>query len=200
MRLVDTLDDQALLEQILEDSKPPLPRGALGKHFLLSTPFRYRSPHASRFRPANAPGIWYGAASLRTACAETAWWRWRFLMDSSGLREAELLTEHTIFAAEVAGRGVDLMAPPWLQSRELLTQSSDYTMTHRLAAAARRHALQMLRYESARDPDGACCAVLDAAALQSLDLKSQQTWHCRTTRSAVRMIHGSSGYEWTFDS
>ena len=50
MRLVDSLDDQAELERLLEASKPPLPPAAQGLHYLLSTPFRYRSPHPSRFR------------------------------------------------------------------------------------------------------------------------------------------------------
>ncbi len=199
MRLVDTLDEQSVLEQILEASKPPLPPTAAGKHFLLSTPFRYRSPYPSRFRPAHAAGIWYGAASVATACAETAYWRWRFVMDSNGLRDAELLTEHTVFAAQVAGIGVDLMIVPWSRSRKLWTHPNDYSATQSLAVAARSRGLQVLRYESARDPGGACCAVLDVQALQNVDLASQQTWHCRTTSAAVRMIHGSEGHEWRFE-
>lgn len=199
MRLVDTLQEQAVLESILEASKPPLPAAAIGRHFLLGTPFRYRSPHASRFRTASAPGIWYGAEAVRTACAEVAYWRWRFVTDSSGLRDTELLTEHTVFAAQVAGPGIDLMAAPWSAARRRWAHPTDYSATQALAAAAHSHGLQVLRYESARDPGGACCAVLNVQALQSVDLRSQQTWHCRATRSAVRMIHGSDGHEWAFD-
>lgn len=57
MRLVDTLQEQELLERILEASKPPLPPGTQALHYLLSTPFRYTSPSPSRFRRANAPGL-----------------------------------------------------------------------------------------------------------------------------------------------
>src|SRR5690606_34600079 len=46
MRLVDHPDEQALLEQLLDDSKPALPRAARGLHYLLSTPFRYAPVHA----------------------------------------------------------------------------------------------------------------------------------------------------------
>ena len=51
MKLVDTLEEQAELERLLEDSKPPLPRGTASLHYLLMTPFRYTSRHPSR-RPA----------------------------------------------------------------------------------------------------------------------------------------------------
>jgi len=44
MRLVDSLEEQASLELVLEESKPPLPPEARRLHYLLATPFRYR-PH-----------------------------------------------------------------------------------------------------------------------------------------------------------
>ena len=85
MRLVDDLEEQALLEQILEDSKPPAPAVPKHQHYLLWTPFRYRSPVASRFRRGGdwvALGAYQALASSsysrpgtssRTACAEIAW-------------------------------------------------------------------------------------------------------------------------------
>lgn len=43
MRLVGgDLADQALLESILEEAKPPVPDQLAGLHWLLATPFRYR--------------------------------------------------------------------------------------------------------------------------------------------------------------
>jgi hypothetical protein len=65
MRLVDSLEDQATLERLLETSKPPLPEAAEGLHYLLDTPFRYRSPYGSRFRAGTDPGVWYGAKERR---------------------------------------------------------------------------------------------------------------------------------------
>ncbi len=197
MRLVDSLDEQAMLEQLLERSKPPLPREVSAQqHYLLSTPFRYRPHHGSRFRQAGSPGIWYGADSVRTACAEVAYWRWRFLLDSEGLLDQELLTEHTVFSAQVQGLAIDLSAQPWQQARTQWTQSLDYSATQAVAGAANTRGMDWLRYESVRDPAGLCCAVFNPQALVSLDLKSQQTWHCRTTQSAVRMVHGEDRYEW----
>lgn len=44
MKLADSLQEQ----ELLEDSKPPLPPEARGCHHLLFTPFRYTSPWPSR--------------------------------------------------------------------------------------------------------------------------------------------------------
>ena len=77
LRLVDTLPEQAQLEQLLETSKPPLPETAQLQHYLLVTPFRYapRHPGGSRFRSALDAGVFYGADERRTACAELGYWR-----------------------------------------------------------------------------------------------------------------------------
>jgi hypothetical protein len=200
MRLVDSLDEQAVLERLLEGSKPALPARGEDKHYLLATPFRYRPRHGSRFRRAGALGVWYGAGAVRTACAEVAYWRWRFLVDSAGLREQELLTEHTFFRSAVGGRAIDLLDAPWVESRPAWTHRLDYSTTQALADAARTRQVQWIRYESVRDPGGVCAAVFDLAALDHVDLASQQTWHCRTTRTAVRMVHDGERYEWRYAS
>lgn len=57
MALVDDAGEQALLEDILEASKPPLPAECRHLHYLLQTPFRYPSPVASRFRRAFDAGV-----------------------------------------------------------------------------------------------------------------------------------------------
>ena len=41
MSLVDTLEEQALLEEVLDDSKPAVPEDCRNLHYLLFTPFRY---------------------------------------------------------------------------------------------------------------------------------------------------------------
>ncbi len=203
MRLVDSLQEQRVLEELLEGSKPPVPVQAQAKHFLLTTPFRYRPKHGSRFRRPDAAGVWYSAASIRTACAEVAYWRWRFLMDSDGLRSSELLTEHTIFNAEVNGRALDLQMEPWLQSASTWMAPDDYSATQDLAAQARQQGVQWISYASVRDIGGRCAVVFDPDALDQLDLASQQTWHCRTTQAGsrmVRMVHEADRFEWGYRS
>ncbi|MGQ0654347.1 MAG: RES domain-containing protein, partial [Betaproteobacteria bacterium] len=50
-KLVDSQAEQEMLEDILEETKPPAPSGMGPMDYLLATPFRYRPPPGgSRFR------------------------------------------------------------------------------------------------------------------------------------------------------
>ncbi len=185
LRLTDTRAEHETLEALIEQSKPPLPAGSAAHHFLLFTPFRYRPPYPSRFRrPADA-GVWYGAEQLATACAEVAYWRWRFLMDSAGLREQSLITEHTFFQARVRGRCADLTTAPWDSAAAAWTQRDDYAACQDLAGEARKREIAWIRYTSVRAAEGTCAAVLRAETLSVLPGFEQQTWDCKTRREGV---------------
>ena len=198
LRLVDTLDEQLVLEQLLEGSKPPVPLAGEGKHYLLFTPFRYNAPFPSRFRRAHDPGVWYGAQRVQTACAEVAWWRHRFVTDSEGLADRAVLTQHTFFQAQVHGPCLDLTAPPWSAERARWTDPHQYQATQDPAQAARGHCIGWLKYESVRAPGTHCAAVLDADAMVSVDLSTQQTWTCKASRHTVLMSNGREHLSWDF--
>lgn len=201
MRLVDNLAEQELLEQLIEGSKPALPLDARGLHYLISTPFRYTSAYPSRFRPANEPGIWYGAGEPETVAAELAYWRWKFLVESDGLREAQLVTEHTFFQAQFRGVELDLTGQPWARLREAWRHGDDYSACHRLARQARERstpAIAALHYESARREGAMCEAVLVPRSLALPSLHLQQTWVCKTTRHLVMLTHDDDALEYAF--
>ena len=176
-RLVDDLEEQRVLEDILEATKPAVPSGAQRLHYLLFTPFRYPPPHASRFRARHDPGIFYGAASVRTACAELGYWRWRFLMASSGLATIGP-AQHTLFQVSARANGVDLEEKPFSRDADLWRHSDDYTATQMLARAAREAALGIIFYASVRDPEpGRCAAVLRPEAFSApAPISPTQTW------------------------
>ena len=201
MRLVDTPEEQDLLESLLEGSKPALPRTAKPRHYLLVTPFRYSPTHASRFRPPKAKGQWYGAENIYGACAEVAYWRHRFILDSAGLLEDVLLTEHSFFQAKVRGRSIDLMAEPWVQARTEWTHGSDYSSTHAVAAAAQERDVQWLSYESVRAPGERCAVVFDPDCLSepatSLD-RTIQRWVCKASRTSVMFMGNGQSFIWGF--
>ncbi len=201
MRLVDTAREQELLESLLEAGKPPLPREARDSHYLVFTPFRYTSPHPSRFRPAHAPGVWYGADEPATVCAELAWWRWRFLRDSEGLREQFLITEHTLFKARFAGIELDLTRPPWNALRTQWRDPRDYGACHALAGALREGpaSADAIRYESARREGARCAAVLQPRALSIASLHAQQTWICKVGPSSVLFTSKGGGGTLSFE-
>jgi len=198
MRLVDSLEEQDLLEQLLESSKPPV---VTDRHYLLFTPFRYTPPHPHRFRPAHERGQWYGAVNQMAVCAEIAYWRHRFILDSANLLDQDLLTEHTLFQAQVKGPSIDLMGEPWVQHRTLWTHGSNYVATQALAAEAKARGVQWLCYESVRAPGEACAVALVQDALfeppGGIDA-TRQRWHCKATRSKVMLAGDFGRFEWDF--
>lgn len=200
MRLADSLEEQRVLEELLEASKPPLPSEARGRHYLIFTPFRYRSPVPSRFRRASDPGVWYGAEEIRTACAEVGYWKWRFLMDSDALAGEALHTEHTFFQAKVRGRCADLTASPWKAAARAWRHGTDYSGCHDLVDEARRRELAWLRYASERVSGGVCGAVLRADALTLDEPFEQQTWASKTTRVGAYLQRASRGERYEFSA
>lgn len=199
MRLVDTRDEQDMLESLLESSKPPAPAMKVPKHFLIYTPFRYRPRHPSRFRKGGTLGLWYGAEELYAACAEVAYWRHRFVLDSAGLTKGDVMTEHTFFQASIDGSAIDLMAPPWVSAHAAWTHGSDYTHTQAVAEQAAERGVQWISYESVRAPGRRCAAVLDVAALDIVaNGTTQQTWRCKANRHAVMMVRDQDCFVWDF--
>ncbi len=192
MVLVDTLDEQALLERLLDDSKPAIPEGQQSLHWLLFTPFRYPPlPSGSRFRGAADPGVFYGAEQQRTACAELGYWRWRLLQDSPEL-EAIGPMQQTLFRTPVATAAIDLRQPPLSRRRRLWTDPFDYRACQELAREARAAGIGMIRYQSVRDPEaGGCAAVLTHAAFAAKAPAESGTWTLAVFRQRV---------VWRFDS
>lgn len=177
MALVDTLEEQALLEHILDDSKPALDADAKSLHYLLFTPFRYPPlPNGSRFRGPTDPGVFYGAEAGRTACAELGYWRWRLLMDSPQI-QAIPPVQQTLFRISARGSTIDLRTPPLSRRRKQWTDPVSYTACQELASQARKEGIQMIQYESVRDPQsGTCAALLSPTAFQSKTPIDSQSW------------------------
>jgi hypothetical protein len=202
MRLVDSLPEQIVLESILEESKPALPADVAGLHYLLATPFRYRSAFGSRFRAAFDPGVWYGAEELRTALAEKSYWRLRFLLDSPQTPDLGPVP-HTAFTAAVRATAVDLRNEPFNRDRRLWTDRTNYAATQALAAVAREALVQIVRYESVRDPEhAACTALLTPAAFAGSKPKKQETWFIAAGRERVRCaqeLRAAPGWEFTYE-
>ncbi len=200
MRLVDSLDEQAQLERLLEQSKPRLLEGSEHLHYLLATPFRYRPRVGSRFRAAFDAGVWYGAEALRTALAEKSYWQLRFLLDSPGTPDLQAVP-HTAFRASVRGLALDLTRDPLARDRELWVDPQSYAATQSLAKAARAASIELIRYESVRDPlRGACVAVLVPTAFARSKPRGEEAWLIAASRVRVRCARparGASSFEFT---
>ncbi len=82
MHLVDTLDEQLLLEELIDAAKPDyslLLSSKKNYHYLIRTPFRYPPlNHGSRFGHRFDPSLFYGSLAIETALAECAYYRFLF--------------------------------------------------------------------------------------------------------------------------
>jgi hypothetical protein len=181
MRLVDTLEDQEILEGLLEDNKPPLPEACRDLHYLLATPFRYAPyPGGSRFRRAGQrAGAYYASADIRTALAELAFHRLLFYRESPDAALPRNPVEHTGFAVDCGtDRLLDLDAPPLDRDADTWMAREDYAGCQALADAAREAGLEILRTRSVRDPDqGHDLTLLSPAAFCETAPHTHQTWH-----------------------
>jgi hypothetical protein len=187
--LVDSLDDHALLEEMLDASKPGAPEGAGGLHYLLWTPFRYRPlPHGSRFGTRTEGGLWYGSEGLPTAFAEFAYYQFYFLegpVEPLGPLRRRLSVFQTQVRTE---RGVDLTRPPFLAYRPTLSSPSRYTDSQALGAALRADGVEACRFHSARDSAGGTNVVLfTPKAFSRKKPGPLQTWNCFATRTSVEL-------------
>ncbi len=184
--LVDTLDEQHVLERVLDDGKPTIPAGAARLHYLLFTPFRYAPPPGgSRFRGPDDAGVFYAADAVRTACAELGFWRWRHLLDVPALHSMPSKPQ-TVFRVKLATGAVDLREPPFRRDRETWTQSGEYAGCQRFGVAARNAGIGAIRYESVRDPEhGGCAALLSHAAFAANAPSEHQTWMLAVHRDRV---------------
>jgi hypothetical protein len=194
MKIVDTLDEQARLEELLEASKPPVPAECSSLHYLLSTPFRYGSPYplGSRFRRAgHTPGVFYASKAPATAVVEAAFHRLLFFVESPGTPWPDNAGEYTAFSVRYrTSAALDLTLLPLDRDRTAWTHPTKYAACQDLADAARTAGFEVLRYESARDagpPAGVNIALLTCHAFGSRQPVERQTWRIHLG-GAVRAI------------
>jgi hypothetical protein len=192
LKLVDTLAEQVLLEQLLEASKPPVPPECRHLHYLLATPFRYGAPYpgGSRFRRAGfTPGVFYASVRVGTAIAEMAFRRLLFFAESPGTPWPVNAGEYTAFAVRYrTPAGLDLAAPPLARDAARWTHPTDYAPCQALAEAARAAGVEVLRYQSARDPKGQNVALLTCRAFGSREPVARQTWRLHLAPAGVRAL------------
>lgn len=199
MKIVDNAAEQDLLESLLEGSKPAQPSQAAGLDYLLATPFRYDPKRGgSRFRGETDPGVFYGAQSVRTACAELGYWRWKFLKDAVDLVRLEPVA-HTAFRAAIATSAVDLRTRPFEADVSALVDPNSYGVAQRFARVARQAEVGAIVYQSVRDSDTSwCVAVLTPQAFVSRKPDAlMQTWWIAVHQDEV--IWRRDSESWIFD-
>lgn len=187
-KLTDSDDEQALLEELLERSKPPAAPDLEGLHYLLFTPFRYPPlRHGSRFGTKTERGIWYGSQTLPTCFAEVAYYRFVFL-DGTTADLSPLLVELTAFQTAIrTTRGVDLTTEPFRAFRGRIASPSRYESPQRLGREMRDDGVEAVRYPSARHRGGVNVAVFSPRAFARRDPENFETWLSVATKERVEL-------------
>ncbi|WP_176084269.1 RES family NAD+ phosphorylase [Martelella sp. HB161492] len=191
-KLVDSADEQAALEDILETTKPPVPASCRHLDYLLSTPFRYRPyPYGSRFRRAGiTPGVWYGAERPETAVAEMAFYRLLFFAESPDTPFPDNAADYTAFSAALyVDLALDLGAGGLADDAPLWTHPTNYEACQALSATALEAGIGLIRYRSVRDPGSRMnVAVLTCAAFASPAPLERQSWRIRVAASGIQAM------------
>lgn len=188
-KLVDTLSEQAALEEMLEASKPPAPAGR--RHYLLSTPFRYPPlKHGSRFGARFEPSLFYGSLTRTSLLAEAAFYRFFFWYGMAASPKEAFITQHTAFAARYrTTQGLKLQAPPFVVHRRALTDPVSYQETQALGQAMRAAGIEAFEFVSARDPQaGLNVGLFTPKALASSKPLGQERWVCSTDGAQVQFL------------
>lgn len=186
---VDTLEEQALLEEMLDRIKPPYPTASDKYHYLLKTPFRYPPLRwGSRFGQVHEPGIFYAGCQLSACLAESAYYRFIFWhsIQAAPIKD-RIRSEHTLFCVDYrTNQGLRLQEPPFNNHRATLTDPRHYSQTQRLGTKMREANVLAFEYLSARDPvSGLCVGLFQPTALVQRKPKESSQWLCELSATEV---------------
>lgn len=201
LSLVNTVYEQGLLEDLIEQTKHPLGVEYEDLHYLLKTPFRYPPlKHGSRFGQRFEQGMFYSALQIKTALAETAYYRFVYLEGMEVPYQQAITSEFSSFAVNInSPKGILLDEPPFANFQRLLCSRSSYAHTQALGAAMRRSGVEVFRYISARDGDGGKnLAVFSPKAFATKKPSQMRQWLCQTSPKEVGFVAKEGGERYLF--
>lgn len=201
--LVDTLAEQSLLEELLDDSKPTMPESARELHYLLSTPFRYPPLQwGSRFGTATEASLFYGALKPETAFAELAFYRFVFRAGmETDFPQKTIVTNHTLFSAKyILNPGLDLRVAPFENYSDILRHKSNYGSAQKLGTAMRTAGFNGFHFTSARCPNkGTNVALFTPDGISSKRPVEQNQCYCETGAEYVSVKVAFDIYNFPLD-
>jgi RES domain len=204
LKLVDSVDEQELLEDLIEATKPPVPPECRDLHYLLSTPFRYGTvyPTGSRFRRAGlTEGVFYASEKPETAVAEMAFYRLLFFAESPNTPWPANPAEYTAFSAEYATKkAIDLTRGKYRAGMAQLMHHTDHTHCQAFAETARAAKIEVIRYTSVRERGRRInLALLTCCVFTRPNPTDQQTWHIRVSETGAQAICEAPKFGITFN-
>jgi RES domain len=203
LKLVETVDEQGVLEHELERTKPLVPPECRDFHYLLYTPFRYGGFYpGSRFRRAGSTeGVFYAAEKPETAIAEMVFHRLLFYVESPDTPWPSNAAEYTAFSVEYATKkAIDLTRGKYRLDEAKWTHLTDYGHCQSFAERARRAKVEVICSLSVRDPGkGKNLALLTCRAFARPKPLKQQTWRVLLSDAGALAVCESPTSRITFD-
>ncbi len=180
--LVDDLEEQAILEQILDDFKPRYADNTQDLHYLISTPFRYPPlKYGSRFAAITEPSYFYASETIQTCLSEAAFYRF-YLIDGTETPFPKMIqSEHSLFFVQVvSSKTLDLTQISDLLIQKQLTDPISYSITQQVGQHARKNGADLLRYFSARSQEqGINLAIDNHTIIQSEKPEDKAGYICQ---------------------
>ncbi len=189
--LVSNVYEQGVLEDLIENTKALLPDRTEQLHYLLKTPFRYPPlRHGSRFGTSFEQSLFYGSLNISTALAETAYYRFVYMLGSEVPYQSTISSEYTSFLVSVKSNyGVFLDQPPFSEYEPILTSPTSYSETQQLGLSMRQDSVEVFRYTSARDKSkGRNIALFTPNAFHSQKPSKLVSWLCQTNLEEVGFL------------
>jgi len=182
LHIVDTQEEQDLLERLLDESKPRYRAGTERMHYLLKTAFRYPPlQYGSRFGSRLMPSYFYASEEYQTALCETAYYRFLFLDHMQQAYEAPIRSEYELFKVKVATQHcLDLTSQHYHKVKSKLLDPESYNYTHRVGEWALTNKIEIIRFYSARKTQGINVAVSEPESIRSPTPKMRRNWQCLT--------------------
>lgn len=194
LTVVDSHEEQDLLEAMLDVAKPVYREGTENMHYLLKTAFRYPPlKYGSRFGTQLMPSYLYASENYRTALCETAYYRFIFLDDMQTAYSKPIRSQFEIFSVLAASKKcLDLTASKFKKVQTLINDGQSYTYSHQIGEWASEQECEMIRFYSARYPDlekklnsktkidAINVALAEPKTIRSSKPRSIQAWQCLT--------------------
>jgi len=153
-KFVKNASELEILEEMLENSKPPVPEEDKSDEKLIYTPFRYfLKDKGARFNGPNSPRVWYGSRDLNTCLREKAYHQFCFIEDSVGLKDKSIDIIFTSFLSQwKSKRCVNLCSNSFKYHHDKITSPSSYFESQKLGEDMYNDSIEIFLFPSCRNP------------------------------------------------
>lgn len=190
MGLVDTIEEQDLLERLLDDIKPAYEAHTSDRHYLIATPFRYPPlEYGSRFGTIRMPSYFYASETVETMLYECAFYRFVFLDDMESPYNSPIHSEHMSFSVKTkTTNAIDLTTILDSELTELLTDKTSYSLCQQLGQyLVEETSVDTIRFKSARHKTGINVAIGHSEVIISEAPELQNKWIIQTETNRISM-------------